>query len=192
MSLISIFQRLQRAYASNKEPPLKIATAEVMRCIKTVIKETTVASWINSVPHNYGDSAAGVLKANEWQNLATIYFPIALISLWGEGVSGRIENAVQFRHVLDHTMLAVSMISLACMCTMTKARSDVYLSCLTQYLQDLPVIHPHANFVPYYHMAFHLPHFFHLFGPVCSWWCFPFEHLIGQIQRILSNHKVGK
>ena len=192
MSLISIFQRLQRAYASNKEPPLKIATAEVMRCIKTVIKETTVASWINSVPHNYGDSAAGVLKADEWRNLATIYFPIALISLWGEGVSGPIKNAVQFRRVLDHTMLAVSVISLACMRTMTKARSDAYLSCLTQYLQDLPVIHPHANFVPYYHMAFHLPHFFHLFGPVRSWWCFPFERLIGQIQRILSNHKVGK
>ena len=192
MSLISIFQRLQRAYASNKEPPLKIATAEVMRCIKTVIKETTVASWINSVPHNYGNSAAGVLKADEWRNLATIYFPIALISLWGEGVSGPIENAVQFRCILDHTMLAVSVISLACMRMMTKAHSDAYLSCLTQYLQDLLVIHPHANFVPYYHMAFHLPHFFHLFGPVRSWWCFPFERLIGQIQRILSNHKVGK
>ena len=192
MSLISIFQRLQRAYALNKEPPLKIATAEVMQCIKMVIKETTVASWINSVPHNYSDSAAGVLKADEWWNLATIYFPIALISLWGEGVSGPIKNAVQFHRILNHTMLAVSVISLACMHTMTKARSDAYLSCLTQYLQDLPVIHPHANFVPYYHMAFHLPHFFHLFGPVCSWWCFPFEHLIGQIQRILSNHKVGK
>jgi len=38
----------------------------------------------------------------------------------------------------------------------------------------------------------HLPLFFSLFGPVRSWWCFPFERLIGQIQRLLSNHKLGK
>ena len=65
-----------------------------------------MASWINLVPHNYGNSDARVLKANKWQNLATIDFPFALISLWGEGVSGPITNAVQFHHVLGHTMLA--------------------------------------------------------------------------------------
>ena len=163
-----------------------------MQRSKKVIKETTVPSWINSVPHNYGDAAAGVLKANEWWNLMTIYFPIALISQWDEAFSGPIEQAAQFRRVLDHTMLVISVVSLACMRMMTQTHSDAYLSCLTQYLQDLQVLHPHASFVPNYHMVLHLPHFFCLFGPVRSWWCFPFECLIGQIQQLLSNHKVGK
>ena len=163
-----------------------------MQHIKKDIKETTVPSWINSVPHNYGDVAASVLKADEWRNLTTIYFPITLISQWDEAFSGPIEQAAQFCRILDHTMLVVSVVSLTCMCMMTQTRSDAYLSCLTQYLQDLQVLHPHASFVPNYHMALHLPHFFCLFGPVRSWWCFPFEHLIGQIQRLLSNHKVSK
>ena len=163
-----------------------------MQHIKKDIKETTVPSWINSVPHNYGDVAASVLKADEWQNLTTIYFPITLISQWDEAFSGPIEQAAQFCRILDHTILVVSVVSLTCMCMMTQTRSDAYLSRLTQYLQDLQVLHPHASFVPNYHMALHLPHFFCLFGPVRSWWCFPFEHLIGQIQRLLSNHKVSK
>ena len=163
-----------------------------MQRIRSVIKETTVPSWVNSVPCNYGDASAGVLKADEWRNLGTIYFPIALISLWSESLSGSVPNAAGFRRVLDHTMLAVSVISLACMRTVTQARSDAYLSCMTKYLQDLQEIHPHASFVPYYHMVLHLPHFFRLFGPARSWWCFPYERLIGQIQRLLSNHKIGE
>ena len=163
-----------------------------MHRIRSVIKQTTVPSWVNSVPHNYGDASAGVLKADEWRTLSTIYFPIALISLWSEGLSCSVPHPAKFRGVLDHTMPAVSVISLACTRTVTQARSDAYLSCMTQYLKDLQVIHPHASFVPYYHMALHLPHFFRLFGPARSWWCFPYERLIGQIQRILSNHKTGE
>lgn len=63
---------------------------------------------------------------------------------------------------------------------------------MTQYLDNLIKIHPHANYKPKHHMSMHLPHFFSLFGPVRSWWCFPFERLIGQIQRLLSNHKLGQ
>ena len=128
----------------------------------------------------------------EWWNLATIYFPITLISLWDETFSSHIKHVAQFCHILDHTMLTVSVISLTCMHMMTKTHSDVYLSCLTQYLQDLQALHLHVTFVPTYHMALYLPHFFHLFGPVHFWWCFLFEHLVRQIQWLLRNHKVGK
>ena len=44
-----------------------------------------VPSWVSSALNNFGDAAVGTLKANEWQTLGTIYLPIALISLWGEG-----------------------------------------------------------------------------------------------------------
>ena len=31
-----------------------------------------------------------------------------------------------------------------------------------------------------------------LYRPAKSWWCFPYEWLIGQIQCLLSNHKIGQ
>jgi hypothetical protein len=87
---------------------LKIATPEVMSRIQQVIRETEVPSWLNSVPHNFGDAAAGVVKADEWRNLSTIFLPIALISLWGEGTSHPSpEIAARFRQILNHTMLLV-------------------------------------------------------------------------------------
>lgn len=171
---------------------LKIATQETMARIKEVIANTTTPSSVNSVPKNYGDASAGVMKADEWRSLSTIYLPLALISMWGTGTyHASPADSIRFRRILDHTMLLVSVISLACKHTMSRARSSAYLACLAQYLNELVDIHSDAGHLPNHHMAMHLPHFLHLFGPVRSWWCFPFEQLIGQIQRLLSNHKLG-
>jgi hypothetical protein len=41
-------------------------------------------------------------------------------------------------------------------------------------------------------MSLHIPEFLLLFGPVHSWWTFPFERMIGSIQRMPSNGKIGK
>jgi hypothetical protein len=163
-----------------------------MARIKEVISDTSTPSWLNSVPKNYGDAGAGVMKADEWRSLSTIYLPLALISMWGVGTAHTSPaDSIRFRRILDHTMLLVSAISLACKHTMSQARSSAYLACLTQYLKDLVNIHPDVHHLPNHHMAMHLPHFFYLFGPVRTWWCFPYERLIGQIQRLLSNHKLG-
>lgn len=163
-----------------------------MSRIRQVIHETEVPSWLNSVPHNYGDTGAGVVKADEWRNLCTIFLPIALISLWGEGTPHPSPDITARLHrILDHTMLLVSAVSLACMRVMTPSRSAAYLEYMTQYIRDYLIIHVDIKARPNMHMAMHIPHFLHLFGPVRSWWCFPFERLIGQIQRLLSNHKFG-
>jgi hypothetical protein len=174
------------------DAPLKIGTPEVMARIKRVIAETQVPSWLNSIPRNFGDAGAGMVKADEWRNLSTIFIPIALISMWGEGTQHPSpETAAVFRRILDHTMLLVSAVSLACMRTMTARRSAAYLQYMTQYIHNFVLIHADIKPRPNMHMAMHIPHFLHLFGPVRSWWCFPFERLIGQIQRLLSNHKFG-
>jgi hypothetical protein len=109
---------------------VKIATPAMMLCIKDVIRNTTVPSWISSVPYNYGEAKAGTMKADEWQNLSTIFLPLALISMWGIGSQQPLDNlndASRLRQILDHTMLLVSATSLVCMHTMTKARSDAYI-----------------------------------------------------------------
>ena len=171
---------------------MKIATPKVISQIQQVIRETEVPSWLNSVPRNYGDTGAGVYKADEWRNLSTIFLPIALIFLWGKGASHPSPViAARLRRILDHTMLLVSAVSLACMRTMTPSRSAAYLEYMTRYIHDFLDIYVDIKPRPNMHMAMHIPHFLRLFGPVRSWWCFPFERLIGQIQRLLSNHKFG-
>ncbi|KAE9407462.1 hypothetical protein BT96DRAFT_809392, partial [Gymnopus androsaceus JB14] len=44
---------------------------------------------------------------------------------------------------------------------------------------------------PNIHAAGHIYNFLLLFGPVLSWWCFSFEHLIGALQKINTNDHIG-
>jgi len=164
-----------------------------MQRIRDVIRDTATPSWINSVPYNFGDAAAGVIKADEWRTLSTIYLPLALVSIWGEGTSHpSTDIAAQLRRVLDHSMALVCAITLACTKTTSLARATAFRDYLATYIKNLQDILPGATHRPNQHMAMHIYDFLRLFGPVYSWWCFPFERLIGQLQRMTNNHKFGK
>jgi len=163
-----------------------------MSRIRKVVRDMETPSWLESVPHNFGYAAAGSLKADEWRTMTTLYLPIALISMWGAGTPhASSSDASFFREVLDHTMALVSAVRLACMRTMTEARRTTYQEYIVSWLQNLQRLHPDVEPRTNFHMAVHIYDFLCLFGPVRSWWCFPFEHLIGHLQRLLHNHKHG-
>ena len=172
--------------------PLKLVTPEVMRHITDVVKNTVTPSWLNSVPLNFGEATAGTLKADEWRTMATIYLPLALVSLWGIGSSHPTAgNGEKLRATLNHTMALFSAVRLVCMRTMNQSRMTAYRDYMVRYIRDLHVVHPDAPYKTSHHMALHIYDFLELFGPVHSWWCFPFERLIGLLQRQPSNHKFG-
>lgn len=161
-----------------------------MQCIGDVVQQTTTPSWFDPVPPNFGDPKAGSLKAAEWRSFSTVYLPLALVKLWGEGSAhATTEAASRYRQVLDHTMALVSAITLACTRITSSARAATYRQYMATYLKDLVHIHPDASYRTNLHMAMHIFDFLVLFGPVHSWWCFPFERLIGLLQRLPSNHK---
>ncbi|KIM52100.1 hypothetical protein SCLCIDRAFT_39009, partial [Scleroderma citrinum Foug A] len=122
-----------------------------------VIHNTSMPSWFRSVPKNFGDQAAGTIKADEWRSLITVYIPIALISLWSAGTQS--ERAVAYR------------------------------SCIVSYVGNLKHVHPTFSLQLNHHASFHIYDYLVLFGPVHLWWTFPFEQLIGILQRLPSNHK---
>ncbi|KAJ7186317.1 hypothetical protein GGX14DRAFT_332746, partial [Mycena pura] len=73
-----------------------------IKFIQRVISGTEKPSWVNSVPHNYGESNAGTIKADEWRTLSTLYLPIALVLLWGDRPMD--QQSARFMGLLDHTM----------------------------------------------------------------------------------------
>lgn len=168
----------------------QIDTQEVLGRIHSVIRDIVVPSWLGSVPRNFGDKAAGMIKADEWRTLATVYLPIALISLWGL-TSPRNDVALDLRPVLNHTMDLVSAVYLACARTTSKNRATAYQAYIVNYIRKLKAIHPTFNARPNHHASFHIHDYLILFGPVQSWWSFPFERLIGTLQRLPKNHRLG-
>jgi hypothetical protein len=182
---------MTKPLSSAEESPPWIRTPKVLEHIRETIKTTVTPSWLHSVPSNFGDAKAGTLSADQWRSLALVYLPLALVKSWGEGSSPP-EDATYLRDVLDHTMALFSAVRLACLRTTTEQRLEAYRVYITQYVQNFPSLYHHAMLRPNHHMAQHIYHFLQLFGPVQSWWCFPFERLVGILQRTPHNHKFGE
>ena len=173
-------------------PKLKYGTPKVVKHIQKVVQETDIPSWLNALPPNIGEAAVGSLKADEWRTFATIYLPLALVELWGEGSThASDEIAISLYQVLDHTMKLLSAIHLACLKTVNEYRLNAYRGLISEYIRDLPELHPDISIHPNHHLAHHVYDFLKLFGPVQSWWCFPFENVIGILQRFPSNDRLG-
>lgn len=171
----------------------KVTDMKTIQYIQYVIKNTVTPSWINSVPSNYGENAAGTIKADEWRILSTIYLPIALVTLWGDDSDANDSNP-HMRRVLDHTMALFQAVTLVCRYTMNVGRVTAYRNLMKQWIDNLFDVHPHAknhHLRPNVHASLHLHDFLLSFGPVIHWWCFPFERLIGTLQRINTNEKIG-
>jgi hypothetical protein len=163
---------------------------DVIAMVRKVITQTHKPSWVRGLPHNFGSAAAGTPKADEWRMLYLYYLPIALIVLWGShGQGTKIDDRVH--QVLRHTMHLVIAICIACRHTMTRELASQYLDHYKIYVRDLAGLYPGVAAVPNMHVAFHIYDFLLLFGPVRSWWTFPFERLVGLIQKLLSNHIMG-
>jgi hypothetical protein len=123
----------------------------------------------------------------------TVYLPIALVSMWGHGtLHSSVHKALRLRAVLDHTMHLVSAVTIICLRTTTTRRAETFHSHIISWMKELKELHPDTDHYTNDHMALHLYDFIHLFGPVHGWWCFPFERLIGQLQRLPHNHKFGQ
>lgn len=172
---------------------MQLNTPELMEHIRHVIRQTSKPTWINSVPHNFGDTAAGSLKADEWRTLSTVYLPLALVTFWcyvSDGETITIKRRRQ--EVLDQTMELVQAVTVIFKRSVTKEDATAYDNHIKKYLQDLHVVHPHAKLLPNMHMATHMSRFLTRFGSVYSWWTFPFERLIGLLQNLPSNNVEGK
>ncbi|KAJ7482906.1 hypothetical protein B0H11DRAFT_1636567, partial [Mycena galericulata] len=62
---------------------------------------------------------------------------------------------------------------------------------MLNYRARLQKLFPDYECHPNHHMALHITECLHLFGPVHGWWTFPFERLIGTLERISTNYRPG-
>jgi Domain of unknown function (DUF4218) len=161
-----------------------------MEQIHADIASTITPSWLASVPSNLGSASHGKLKADQWRVLASVYLPISLIRLWWSVELGNARSE-SCQKILDVTISLLSAVSIATSRVTSPRHADLYLQHMQAYLTGLKELFPDFKFVPNQHMALHLRDYILLYGPVHSWWAFPFERMIGILQRISTNYKEG-
>ena len=166
-------------------------TEEELQSIRADIKDMVTPSWLPSIPANLGEPSHGKLKADQWRTLGTTYLPSSLIRLWHK-VEADDERSVRCNKMLLTTLSLVSAILIASSRTMSCEKADLYLYYMKEYLNGIRDLIPDYQFRPNHHMALHLWEYLRLYGPVQGWWAFPFERLIGLLQRTPTNFKNGK
>ena len=141
-------------------------------------------SWISSVPQRVGASGSGKVKADQWRTLGLIHLPISLAILWRN-------PDIQKTRLLHITLSLLSAMTVASSHITSRQHAKVYLYYMKQYVEGLKQMFHKFKLHPNHHMALHLQEYLIQYGPVHSWWTFPFERLIGLIQLIPSNGKPG-
>ncbi|KAJ7488572.1 hypothetical protein B0H11DRAFT_1720508, partial [Mycena galericulata] len=177
----------EKVQDSGPPPAVELITAEEKEALWADLANIVKPSWMTSVPPQVGgESSDGKLKSDQWRTLGTVYMPITLIRLWSTS------EDPQRRELLDLTMDLVSAVILASSRVTSRANSEQCLAFLLSYRTKLKNLFPQYRCHPNHHMALHIPEFLLLFGPVHGWWTFPFERMIGKLQRVPTNYKPGE
>jgi hypothetical protein len=166
-------------------------TPEEIKEIWNDIRNMVTPSWLTSAPPDLGSANHGKLKADQWRAVGTTYLPVSLIRLWARSKHGDMRSR-RCKDILGVTMSLVSAIIIASSPETTHLHAELYLQHMTAYIEGIKILFPDYKFLSNHHMALHLPEYLIRYGPVHGWWTFPFERLIGMLQRTSTNCKIGK
>jgi hypothetical protein len=158
--------------------------------IRSYIDQLLTPTWMTSVPSNIGESSHGKLKADQWRALGTTHLLLSLIRLWGFNGNDSPRSA-RCLEILDVTVSLISAVIIATSRTVTPASASAFKKHMLDYINGIKHLFPDYRFHPNHHMSLHISELLLLFGPVHSWWTFAFERLIGNLQRMPSNGKIG-
>ncbi|KAI0318030.1 hypothetical protein OF83DRAFT_1057562, partial [Amylostereum chailletii] len=151
--------------------------------IRSDMEKTTLPSWIQRVPTNFGQPGQRRMKADQWRIACGIHLPITLV----EG-----ENRGPDKYVALQNFLALVVAVRWSTMHVTSITSREFIQeNFLFYLASLIYLYGKESLVPNHHLCLHLVECLRLFGPVHSWWAFPFERYNGVIQRINTNYKLG-
>ena len=194
-SLLTNFQRLSQAEtravgAVTSTRCGQVFSADEMQSIWSDIRELLKPTWMTSVPLNLGEAAHGKLKADQWRALGTTYLPLSIIRLWGLANDDS-PRSCRCQEILNITMSLISAVTIAPSRSMSITLANSYLQHMQAYLAGLKVLFPEYGFRPNHHLALHLHQYLVQFGPVHAWWTFPFERMIGMVQRMPTSGKMG-
>ncbi|KAL1724860.1 hypothetical protein EV714DRAFT_222376, partial [Schizophyllum commune] len=157
------------------------------KCLREVIRPT----WMAHPRHDVGLPSAGKIKAGHYKTLFDLYVPLCVLSLWTPGSPLAVDDAQSMAGPLETSML------LTCACRAMVSDGPVetqrkkFVSLYTRHLEGLERDCPGIS-TPNHHLAFHIHDFMTLHGHVRNWWCFPFERLLGRMQRMGINHIPGQ
>ena len=166
-----------------------------MKTIRDDIAATIRPRWHAAPPANLGQVSHGKLKADEWRSCFEFDIPVSLLRIQTRrSVSALSGTQIdEYRTKLVHsTFLLATAIRWATSHRTSTRHVDKYMKNIREYLKTLKELRPTQGFRPNHLNALLVGNYLRLHGPVRGWWMFPFERVIGDLQRSRTNNKLGE
>lgn len=183
-----------RSDSENDLPVLQhgiVFTTKEMEALWKDIEFLVKPSWIQSPPLALGTPSCGKLKSDQWRIVGSLYLPVTLIRLWSHPSSegARLRRRQELLQLTMHLLSAIVIVS----SQVTSSRhGNAYMFHMLEYRKQLKTLFPDYQCHPNHHIALHLPEYLHMYGPVHGWWAYPYERVIGILQRFSTNYREGK
>jgi hypothetical protein len=162
-------------------------TKKGLKQIRKDIKNTVRPTWQAAPPSNFGSPSHGKPKADVWRTLSDFDLTVSLAKAWSkDSATDRQKKA------LESTLLLPTAIRSGTSYRTSEDHREHFLTNMEAYLKSILELRPEKKLHPIHHNALHFPDFLLRFGPSHGWWMYPFERLIGKLQKIHTNNKLGK
>ena len=163
-----------------------------LKVIREDIAATVRPRWHAAPPPNLGQVSHGKLKADEWRSCFEFDIPVSLLRIKSRRNASATETD-EYRAKLVHSTLLLAIAT--CWATshrMSAMHVEEYQKTMKDYLKTLKELQPTKRLRPNHINALLVGDYLRLYGPVRGWWMFPFERVIGDLQRVSTNNKLGQ
>jgi hypothetical protein len=168
-------------------------TKEMLVQIREDIGSTQRPDWQGHLPLNFGSPEHGKLKADQWRTALEFDIPVSLIRIKSQQrLTGRIDEDARLQKLVDHTLDLAMAIAWGLSRRTSSRHAERYTFYMLRYLAGIKELFPDYNLKPNHHYALHIPDILLAFGPLHGTWAFSIERLIGRLQKLNSNSKIGK
>ncbi|KAF9521317.1 hypothetical protein CPB83DRAFT_748495, partial [Crepidotus variabilis] len=149
-------------------------------------------NWQASLPLNFGCPEHGKLKADQWRTVMEFDLPVSLIQLKEtRKSSGSIQDDERFQKLVDATLDLAMAIAWGLSRRTSAHHAERYQFYMQRYLTSITLLFPDYKLKPNHHYALHIPDILLAFGPLHGTWAFSMERIIGRLQSLNSNSKIG-
>lgn len=180
-------QQSQKEKGRSREPLTENEINDIQKCLGAITRPT----WHRGPPINLGEAIHGKLKAEQWRSSIEFDLPVTLFKKWGLECDEDIQNARR-KKLAHSTMLLAMAVRWGTSHVTSENHATQYINYMRAYLECVKDIFPDITLRPNHHAALHIHEFLLRYGPMHGWWMFPFERIIGTLQKTKTNHKIGE
>ncbi len=163
-----------------------------LKIIRRWIAETRRPTWHRGPPVDLGSPSARKVKAEQWRGSVEFDLVVATAKLYSPQKCLLTDPAERARR--EKLFKATMLLAMAILWASSDRTSVIhyikYMSYMQAYQRVLLELFPDRNLLPNHHAALHVGFFLLYFGPTRGWWMFPFERLIGRLQKFNTNGKL--